>query len=167
MPHLIDKWMDQVKRLLAGNSLGVWVKCHLTSRNNNPSFISSLIKLALLSTKTSLYQNNLMACSISIAINLSVVPHGLHENEAHRRFNSSWINWLITHIKAHSLQSLMHTYFLWKRPKATQFDLGFFITPDRPYTLHIGLKNGVILTFWGFMFNIQGVYPGKKQSYKK
>ena len=73
----------------------------------------------------------------------------------------------ITHIKAHSLQSLMHTYFLWKRPKATQFDLGFFITPDRPYTLHIGLKNGLILTFWGFMFNIQGVYPGKKQSYKK
>ena len=76
--------MDQVKRLLAGNSLGVWVKCHLTRRNNNPSFISSLIKLALLSTKTSLYQN-----SISIAINLSVVPHGLHENEAHRRFNLS------------------------------------------------------------------------------
>ena len=53
----------------------------------------------------------------------------------------------ITHIKAHSLQSLMHTYFLWKRPKATQFDLGFFITLDRPYTLHIGLKNGLILTF--------------------
>ena len=57
---------------------------------------------------------------------------------------TGWIT--CTHIKAHSLQSLMHTYVLWKRPKATQFDLGFFITPDRPYT-SIGLKNGLILTF--------------------
>ena len=80
--------MDQVKRLLAGNSLGVFrLSVDLTRRNNNPSFTSSLIKLALFSTKTSLYQNNLMACSISIGINLSVVPHDLHENEAHRRFN--------------------------------------------------------------------------------
>ena len=44
----------------------------------------------------------------------------------------------------------MHSYFLWKRPKATQFDLGFFITVDRPYTLHIVLKNGYfdILRFY-------------------
>ena len=50
----------------------------------------------------------------------------------------------ITHIKAHSLQSLMHTYFLWKRPKATQFDLGFFITLDRPYRHSISVSKMVL-----------------------
>ena len=50
----------------------------------------------------------------------------------------------ITHIKAHSLQSLMHTYFLWKRPKATQLDLGFFITLDRPYRHSISVSKMVL-----------------------
>ena len=59
----------------------------------------------------------------------------------------------ITHIKAHSLQSLMHTYFLWKRPKATQFDLGFFITLDRPYRHSISVSK--IVLFWHLRFYVQ------------
>ena len=81
---------------------------------------------------------NSMICSVSNQSNQSNCS-----NFSCSSINLELTNW-ITHIKAHSLQSLMHPYFLWKRPKATQFDLGFFITLDRPYRHSISVSKMVL-----------------------